>query len=1044
MWGLLPKSLYCIKIQYFDMSYAELHCLSNYSFLRGASHPSELVEQAVHLGYSALAITDECSLAGVVKAHVVAKELDFKLIIGSEFNVSEGLKLVAIAPSRAAYGELSNLISRSRRRTEKGQYLTHLRDIYFHLKRCFIIWLPTRIDEEKHHADILSRRFADQFWIGVTQLLHHDDTARLDELQQIASELKAPLIACGSVEMHSASRKMLHDVVTAIRHNSSVQELGKRRSSNSQQHLRRLDKLLPLYPPELIGETLRLAQQCHFSLDELRYEYPEEVVPRGHSANSYLRECVSEGANTRWPNGVPSDIHKRIEHELELITELNYEYYFLTVYDVVNFARRRGILCQGRGSAANSVVCYCLHITEVSPEHVSLLFERFISRERDEPPDIDVDFEHERREEVIQYIYEKYTRRRAALAATVITYRSRSAVRDVGKALGMDAVFVEDLAKSLAWWNRERELTAKFKEQGIQASSQQADLFLKMTQQILGFPRHLSQHVGGFVISRGPISNLVPIENASMPNRTVIQWDKEDIEALGLLKVDILALGMLSAIRKTLALIQRNTPAIRSIQDIPKDDQATFRMLQTGDSLGVFQIESRAQMSMLPRLKPTCFYDLVIEIAIVRPGPIQGDMVHPYLRRRAGLEPITYPDPAIQSVLESTLGVPIFQEQVIRLAMVAAGFSGGEADSLRRAITNWGKNSKLLTFENKLKTGMLNRGYSAEFADQLFSQIRGFGGYGFPESHSASFALLAYVSAWFKRHHPGAFYVGLLNSQPMGFYTPSQLIQDAERHGISALPVDVNTSDWDHQLLSTPQSSQNTIRLGLRLVKGLSRRGADQLIDARRTGLFQSVIDLKRRAKLDKDDLEALSAADTLSALSGHRHKTHWAVMAVKEPHPLLSDEHSSAEEGALAITPPSMTENVLFDYQSTGLTLRAHPLALLRQQSPFDQCRKQSELITMGNRRFVRTAGLVTCRQRPGTASGVLFLTLEDETGNINVVVWPSVQEQFRAALMTAQILLIKGTVESRDGVTHVIASALYDHSHALSDLAVKSRDFH
>ena len=1044
MWGLLPKSLYCIKIQYFDMPYAELHCLSNYSFLRGASHPSELVEQAVHLGYSALAITDECSLVGVVKAHVVAKELDFKLIIGSELNVSEGLKLVAIAPSRAAYGELSNLISRSRRRSEKGQYLTHLRDIYFHLKRCLIIWLPTHIDREKHHADVLSRRFADRFWIGVTQLLNHDDTARLAELQQIASELKAPLIACGSVEMHSASRKMLHDVVTAIRHNSSVQELGKRRSSNSQQHLRRLDKLVPLYPPELIGETLRLAQQCHFSLDELRYEYPEEVVPKDHSANSYLRACVSEGANKRWPNGIPSDIHKRIEHELELITELNYEYYFLTVYDVVNFARRRGILCQGRGSAANSVVCYCLHITEVSPEHVSLLFERFISRERDEPPDIDVDFEHERREEVIQYIYEKYTRRRAALAATVITYRSRSAVRDVGKALGMDTVFVEDLAKSLAWWNRERELTAKFKEQGIQASSQQADLFLKMTQQILGFPRHLSQHVGGFVISRGPISNLVPIENASMPNRTVIQWDKEDIEALGLLKVDILALGMLSAIRKTLALVQRNTPSIRSIQDIPKDDQATFRMLQTGDSLGVFQIESRAQMSMLPRLKPTCFYDLVIEIAIVRPGPIQGDMVHPYLRRRAGLEPITYPDPAIQSVLESTLGVPIFQEQVIRLAMVAAGFSGGEADSLRRAITNWGKNSKLLTFENKLKTGMLNRGYSAEFADQLFSQIKGFGGYGFPESHSASFALLAYVSSWFKRHHPGAFYVGLLNSQPMGFYTPSQLIQDAERHGISALPVDVNASDWDHQLLSTQQSSQNTIRLGLRLVKGLSRRGADQLIDARRAGVFQSVIDLKRRAKLDKDDLEALSAADTLSSLSGHRHKTHWAVMAVKEAQPLLIDEHSSTEDGAFTITPPSMTESVLFDYQSTGLTLRTHPLALLRQQSPFDQCRKQSELITMGNRRFIRTAGLVTCRQRPGTASGVVFLTLEDETGNINVVVWPGVQEQFRAALMTAQLLLIKGTVESRDGVTHVIASALYDHSHALSHLAVKSRDFH
>ena len=586
------------------MSYAELHCLSNYSFLRGASHPHELVEQAAHLGYSALAITDECSLAGVVKAHVTAKELNFKLIIGSEFTISEGLKLVAIAPSRAAYGELSSLISRSRRRSEKGQYLTHLRDIYFHLKRCFIIWLPDNIDRERHHAEALARRCPERFWIGIHQLLRHDDLLRLEEIQTLADEMDVPTLACGSVEMHSASRKMLHDVVTAIRHNTAIQDLGPLRLPNSQQHLRRLDKLIPLYPQALIGETLRLAQRCNFSLDELRYEYPEEVVPKGHTANSYLRDCVSQGASKRWPQGVPSAIHERIERELALITELNYEYYFLTVYDIVNFARTRGILCQGRGSAANSVVCYCLHITEVSPEQVSLLFERFISRERDEPPDIDVDFEHERREEVIQYIYQKYTRRRAALAATVITYRSRSAVRDVGKALGMDAVFIEDLAKSLAWWNRERELTAKFKEQGIQASSQQADIFLRMTQQILGFPRHLSQHVGGFVISRGPISNLVPVENASMPDRTVIQWDKEDIESLGLLKVDILALGMLSAIKKSLALVQRKNPAITRIQDIPNDDQATFRMLQTGDSLGVFQIESRAQMSMLPRLKP--------------------------------------------------------------------------------------------------------------------------------------------------------------------------------------------------------------------------------------------------------------------------------------------------------------------------------------------------------------------------------------------------------------------------------------------------------
>ena len=1026
------------------MSYAELHCLSNYSFLRGASHPHELVEQAAHLGYSALAITDECSLAGIVKAHVTAKELNFKLIIGSEFTISEGLKLVAIAPSRAAYGELSSLISRSRRRSEKGQYLTHLRDIYFHLKRCFIIWLPSDVDSERHHAEALARRCPDRFWIGIHQLLRHDDLLRLEEIQTLADEMGAPTLACGSVEMHSASRKMLHDVVTAIRHNTAIQDLGPRRLPNSQQHLRRLDKLIPLYSQALIGETLRLAQRCNFNLDELRYEYPEEVVPQGHTANSYLRDCVSQGASKRWPQGVPSAIHERIERELDLITELNYEYYFLTVYDIVNFARRRDILCQGRGSAANSVVCYCLHITEVSPEQVSLLFERFISRERDEPPDIDVDFEHERREEIIQYIYQKYTRRRAALAATVITYRSRSAVRDVGKALGMDAVFVEDLAKSLAWWNRERELTAKFKEQGIQASGQQADIFLRMTQQILGFPRHLSQHVGGFVISRGPISNLVPVENASMPDRTVIQWDKEDIESLGLLKVDILALGMLSAIKKSLALVQQRAPAIKCIQDIPSDDQATFRMLQTGDSLGVFQIESRAQMSMLPRLKPRCFYDLVIEIAIVRPGPIQGDMVHPYLRRRAGLEPITYPDPAIQSVLESTLGVPIFQEQVIRLAMVAAGFSGGEADALRRAITNWGRNSKLLTFEHKLKAGMLKRGYSDEFADQLFSQIKGFGGYGFPESHSASFALLAYVSAWLKRHYPGAFYVGLLNSQPMGFYTPSQLVQDAERHGVKSLPIDVNTSDWDHRLIDGGRQQREVIQLGLRLVKGLTKHGAEQLIDARRSGQFVSIIDVKRRAKLDKDDLEALSAADALRGLTGNRHQTHLAIMAVKDSRPLLPETHTPDNEDAGAITAPSTTENVIFDYQSTGLTLRSHPLALLRQQTPFSQCRKQSELPTMGNQRFVRTAGLVTCRQRPGTASGVVFLTLEDETGNINVVVWPKIQERFRAALMTAQLLLVKGTVESRDGVTHVIASGLYDHSNALSELAVKSRDFH
>ncbi len=1029
------------------MPYAELHCLSNYSFLRGASHPSELVERAAACGYSALAITDECSLAGVVKAHVAAKAVGLQLIIGSEFILSEGIRLIALAPNRTAYGELAGLISRSRRRAPKGEYVTHLRDILFHLKRCLLIWLPSDGDYEKVYGQQLARFCKERVWVGITRLLGNDEMRQFRQRWQLAQDLKLPMVACGDVQMHCASRKRLHDVLTAIRFNTTVTSLGQRRLINSQQHIRRLEKLLPLYPLSLTAESLRIAQRCTFSLEELRYEYPEEVVPAGHDANSYLREQVALGAAKRWPIGVPEPIQNRIYRELELITELRYEYYFLTVYDVVRFARERHILCQGRGSAANSVVCYCLHITEVNPEQVNLLFERFISRERDEPPDIDIDFEHERREEVIQYIYDKYTRRRAALAATVITYRSRSAVRDVGKALGLDAVLIDDLAKSLAWWNRERELTQRFEQQGFGMPGKLAENFLQLVQEILGFPRHLSQHVGGFVISQGPISNLVPVENASMDDRTVIQWDKEDIEALGLLKVDILALGMLSAIRKTLALVYRDHPEIRCLQDIPREDRATYRMLQKADSIGVFQIESRAQMSMLPRLKPASFYDLVIEIAIVRPGPIQGDMVHPYLRRKHGLEPVTYPSDAIKSVLEPTLGVPIFQEQVIRLAMVAAGFTGGEADALRRAITNWGRNSKLLLFEKKLKAGMINRGYSIDFSNRLFDQIKGFGGYGFPESHSASFAILAYVSAWLKCHHPAAFYVGLLNSQPMGFYTPSQLIQDAKRHGIIFFPADINHSAWNHELLPKPDHGQPPVRLGLRLVKGLSENSAQQIVAARRAGSFKNLDDFRRRTGLHKADFETLAAADALQSISGNRYQSQWQIMGLEPSRPLLRDDisrHQTREENEVSLAPPSVAENVLADYQSTGLTLREHPLALLRDTKPFSQCRRQNELQHMGNHRFVRIAGLVTCRQRPGTASGVVFLTLEDETGNHNVIVWPKIQENFREALMTAQLLLVKGTLEARDGVMHVIAGSLHDYSDCLQSLTVRSRDFH
>tara|TARA_R100000005_G_scaffold90216_1_gene61327 strand:- start:2599 stop:5718 length:3120 start_codon:yes stop_codon:yes gene_type:complete len=1039
------------------MPYAELHTLTCYSFLRGASHPQELVERAAELGYQAIAITDECSLAGVVKAHIAAKQAGIQLIIGSELNLVEGLQLVALAPSRAAYSELSGLISLARRRSPKGEYRVALRDVIFHLKRCLIIWKPTGAPSddaggnpttaELGYGQQLARLCRGRVWLGVTHVLGNDEIARYGRLHTLAHTLNLPMVACGAVRMHVASRKPLHDVFTALYHNTSVTQLGRRRLANSQQHLRRPQKLAKLYPPALLAATLDIAGRCQFSLDELRYEYPEEVVPPGQSAGSYLRQLVEEGCTVRWPSGVPTEIQQRIDYELQLIDELSYEYYFLTVYDIVRFARERGILCQGRGSAANSVVCYCLFITEVSPEAVSLLFERFISRERDEPPDIDVDFEHERREEVIQYIYSKYGRRRAALAATVITYRARSAVRDVGKALGLDAVFVEDLAKSLAWWDRSADLHKRFEEQGVTGHGEVAALFQSLVQQILGFPRHLSQHVGGFVISRGPISQLVPVENASMAERTVIQWDKEDIESLGLLKVDILALGMLSAIRKSLALVARDHPHIRGVADVPRDDAATWRMLQQADSIGVFQIESRAQMTMLPRLKPACFYDLVIQIAIVRPGPIQGDMVHPYLRRRQGLEAVTYPSEAIRSVLDRTLGVPIFQEQVIRLAMVAAGFSGGEADQLRRAITNWGKNSQLLTFEGKLVQGMIARGYEEDFAHRLFEQIKGFGGYGFPESHSASFALLAWVSAWLKCHHPAAFYAGLLNSQPMGFYSPSQLVQDARRHGVTVLPADVNHSSWDHRLLDSDGSSQQAIRLGLRLVKGLSRDAAQRVMEARRQAPFQQVSQLRQRAGLERRDMETLADADALASLSGNRHQSQWQIMALEQPRPLLQDEQrqpGSHFNDGVQLPAPGVAEEVLADYRATGLTLRAHPLALLRHLSPFDRCSRYADLGRISHRGFVRIAGLVTCRQRPGTASGVLFLTLEDETGNSNIVVWPRTQEHFRAALMNGRLLLVKGTLEHRDGVTHIIAGALEDHSSALASLPTQSRDFH
>jgi len=1023
------------------MSYAELHCVTNFSFLRGASHPHELVQRAAELGYQALAITDECSLAGVVKAHVAALEHDLQLIIGSEFKL-DGQRLLVLVPNRQAYAELSALITLARRRSEKGDNRLEWCDLQSNLRNGLIIWLPSGdLAKDQQHGAWLSEWFLGRLWIGVEHLLYGNDSQQYYYYRNLAAMWQLPMLACGDVHMHSAERQPLQDVLTAIQHGCSVMSLGARRFANAERHLRRLDQLQKLYPPALLAETLVVARRCHFSLQELRYEYPADVVPPNVTASQQLRFLVGEGLLKRWPQGASAEVHRQIDYELQVIAELQYESYFLTVHDIVQFARSRNILCQGRGSAANSIVCYCLLITEVSPDQISMLFERFISRERNEPPDIDVDFEHERREEVIQYIYKKYGRERAALAATVITYRPRSAVRDVGKALGLDALFIEQLSQSMSWWQRQADLEALFQQQGFSNRGQLAKYFFTLLQDIIGFPRHLSQHVGGFIITKSPISSLVPVENASMAERTVIQWDKYDIEALGLLKIDILALGMLSAIRRCFDLLRAQQSTDLDMQAIPKNDSATYDMLCQADSVGVFQIESRAQMAMLPRLKPRCFYDLVIEIAIVRPGPIQGGMVHPYLRRRQGLEAVDYPSQEIQSVLERTLGIPVFQEQVIRLAMVAAGFTGGEADQLRRAMASWGKDSALIGFQQKLITGMLARGYSLDFAQRLFKQIQGFGVYGFPESHSASFALLAYVSAWLKCHYPAAYCCALLNSQPMGFYSPSQLIQDVKRHDVEVYPIDVLYSDWDHRLEAgaAQNSQQPAIRLGLRLIKGFSRVVAERIVAVRTQVIPQSLTQLAHAAQLSQAHLSLLSSAGALGSLSNNRRQAHWDALAVNDLRPLLiagqSDTPLDAVDGgakhSVILAAPSEVEIIGADYSATGVSLGRHPMAILRERIELIQrCKRQSDLASMGHKRFIRVAGLVTGRQRPGTASGVIFLTLEDETGNINVVVWTSVQERCREALLKGRLLVVKGVLETDGSVVHVIAQELIDCS--------------
>jgi error-prone DNA polymerase len=1031
--------------------YAELHCLSNFTFLRGASHPHELVEQADALGYAALAITDECSVAGVVRAHMAAKNRRLKLIIGSEFRLECGLKLVALAIDRRGYGRLCRLITRGRRAADKGQYSLTRADLEaVDLAQCYILWAPSgAAHPSSSELSWLTERFPGKVRIAVELLREGADRERLAALKQLGAQYTAPLLASGDVHMHVRARRRLQDALTAIRLKVPIAEAGLRLYPNGERYLRERARLARLYPRELLEATVELSLGCGFSLDELRYEYPRELVPPGETPASYLRRLTYEGARWRWPDGLPESERTAIEHELALIAELHYEPYFLTVQDIVAYARRQGILCQGRGSAANSRVCYCLGVTSVDPQRgAALLFERFISRERNEPPDIDIDFEHERREEVLQYVYRKYGRERAALAATVIMYRPRSALRDLGKVFGLSPAESGRLAKVMQWWDGSASMPARVREAGFDPDSPWLTRLLPLAHELVafpGFPRHLSQHVGGFVISEGALEELVPIENAAMPERTVVQWDKDDLNDLGLLKVDLLALGMLTALRRAFALVNDFRGTHHDLGELPAEDPRVYAMISRADTIGVFQIESRAQMAMLPRLKPQCYYDLVIEVAIVRPGPIQGDMVHPYLRRRCGVEPVEYPSEEVREVLHRTLGVPLFQEQVMQIAIVAAGFSPGEADALRRAMGAWKRTGGLDPFRERLLEGMRAKGYPAEFAQRIYQQMLGFGEYGFPESHSMSFALLVYDSSWLKCYEPAAFTCALLNSQPMGFYAPAQLVRDARAHGVEVRPVDVSVSEWD-ATLERRADGEPALRLGLRLVKSLSQSGAERLLAARAVRPFASVQDLATRGALDRGDLEALASAGALTSLSGNRHLAFWQVASVERPVPLgfPTARGADLEEGRPLLAAPSEAEGIAADYASLGLTLGRHPLALLRERLAAARLLPASEVARAANGAAVRTAGIVLMRQRPSTASGVTFVTLEDESGQVNVIVWERVGRAQRRALIESRLLEVHGELQQQDGVTHLIARRLIDRSALLGELLTRSRDFH
>jgi len=1036
--------------------YAELQISSNYSFLIGAAHPDELVTRAAALGQRALAITDHNSLAGIVRAHVAAGKVGVRLVVGARLNFRDHPSLLCYPRDRAAYGRLCRLITLGRRRAPKGECHLDLADLWPHAEGQELVLLPDSAPPEGDllaQARLLADRLPGQVAVAATCRQDGQDRHRLARSADLAAAVRLPLLATNDVRYHVPQRRAIQDVLTCLRHGCTLAEAGFRLAPHAERYLKPPTEMARLFRdhPAALTASVALADRCRFSLGELSFDYPDEAPGDGRSAQQRLTDLAWSGAAGRYPTGIPAKVSRQIDHELALIGQLGYAPYFLTVHDLVDFARSRGILCQGRGSAANSAVCYCLGVTSVDPARMDLLFERFISAARNEPPDIDVDFEHERREEVIQHLYARYGRDHAGLTAVASCFRARGAVREIGKVLGLSQDLIGRLAEGVWGWSAEAVQEERVREIGLDPQARPVRLLLELARELIGFPRHLSQHVGGFVITRHRLDEVVPVANAAMADRTTIEWNKDDLDALRILKVDVLALGMLSCVRRGFDLLRRHHGVDYDLASLPAEDPAVYTMLSRADSLGVFQVESRAQMTMLPRLKPRNFYDLVIEVAIVRPGPIQGDMVHPYLRRRNGLEPVEFPSEELRQVLGKTLGVPLFQEQAMRIAMVAAGFTPDEADQLRRAMATFRRAGVIEQFRDKMVQGMVARGYQRDFAERCFRQIEGFGDYGFPESHACSFALLVYVSAWLKCHYPAAFACALLNSQPMGFYAPAQIVRDARDHGVVVRPVDVTSSDWDCSLEPDPASAGGmALRLGLRQFKGGKEGAMQALLAARADHPFHDAADLRQRAGLTDAQAAALAAADALRGLGLDRRAAEWQLRA-PDPTllPLFSDAPPLAEP-RVDLPVMALGQQVVLDYARTGLSLKRHPLALLRPALQADRPTPAEQLAHLRSGRRLTVAGLVLVRQRPGTAKGVVFITLEDDTGIANLIITRPVQERFRRTVLTARLLVARGRLENRDSVVHLLVDHLADRSFLLAglagggeEMAGRSRDF-